>query len=76
MTSRPVVRVNQLGYPVRAAKRAALVADAGDPVEFALVTAAGTVVWRGRSEIWPERPEPTSGLAVHVLDFSLPSWTR
>ncbi len=70
VTGRPAVRVNQVGYPVRAEKRAVLVAEVGDPVEFALVTAAGEPVWRGRSQVWPERPEPTSGLAVHVLDFS------
>ncbi len=28
------------------------------------------MVWTGRSQPWPERPEPTSGQAVHVVDFS------
>jgi endoglucanase len=32
--------------------------------------AAGAVVHRGRSAPWPQRPEPTSGLPVHVLDFT------
>jgi endoglucanase len=66
----PAVRVNQVGYPRWAVKQATLVSDADDPVEFALVTATGEVVWRGRSRPWGERPEPTSGLPVHVLDFS------
>lgn len=67
---RPAVRVNQVGYPSWAAKQATLVSDASEPVEFAVVTATGEAGWRGLSRPWRERPEPTSGLPVHVLDFS------
>jgi endoglucanase len=39
-------------------------------VEFLIEATDGSVVFRGRSQPWPNRPEPTSGLAVQVLDFS------
>ena len=60
--SRPAVRVNQLGYLPGAPQQATLVTDATAPLEF---TVGG---WRGWSRPWP--PDPTSGLAVHVLDFT------
>ena len=60
--SRPAVRVNQLGYLPGAPQQATLVTDATTPLEF---TVGG---WRGWSRPWP--PDPTSGLAVHVLDFT------
>ena len=62
--ARPRVRVNQLGYLPGAPQQATLVTDAVEPVEF---TVGG---WRGWSRPWPRRPEPTSGLNVHVLDFT------
>lgn len=65
---RPAVRVNQLGYLPDAPKQATLVSAATDPLDF--IVTAGDAAWRGRSKPWPIRPEPTSGLAVHVLDFS------
>jgi endoglucanase len=64
------VRVNQVGYPGWAPKQATLVSAAAAPVEVAVVTATGEPVWRGRSQPWPERPDPTSGLTVHLVDFS------
>ena len=60
--SRPAVRVNQLGYLPGAPQQATLVTDATAPLEF---TVGG---WRGWSRPCP--PDPTSGLAVHVLDFT------
>jgi endoglucanase len=64
------VRVNQLGYLPDGPKRATLVSTATAPVPFAVVSRTGDRLWQGRSEPWPVRPEPTSGLAVHVLDFA------
>jgi endoglucanase len=61
---RPRVRVNQLGYLPDAPQQATLVTDAVEPVEFTVGD------WRGWSRPWPRRPEPTSGLNVHVLDFT------
>jgi len=61
---RPRVRVNQLGYLPDAPQQATLVTDAVEPVEFTVGD------WRGWSRPWPQRPEPTSGLNVHVLDFT------
>ena len=66
--TRPAIRVNQLGYLPGAPQRATLVTGATAPLEFTV--SAGEIVWRGWSQPWPQRPEPTSGLAVHVLDFT------
>ena len=70
LADRPAVRINQLGYLPDGPKRATWVTDGAVPVEFIIEAADGSVVLRGRSQPWPNRPEPTSGLAVHVLDFS------
>jgi endoglucanase len=70
LTERPAVRVNQVGYPSWAPKQATLVSDEPAPVAFSVVTAAGAPVYRGSSRPWPRRPEPSSGLAVHLLDFT------
>jgi endoglucanase len=67
---RPRVRVNQVGYLIGRPMRATLVSDRDDRVEFVVRDGNGTVVYAGRSAPWPARPEPTSGLAVHVLDFT------
>jgi endoglucanase len=67
---RPAVRINQLGYLPTCAKRATWVTDSVEGEEFVLHAADGSVAFRGRSTPWPVRPEPTSALAVHVLDFT------
>jgi endoglucanase len=67
---RPEVRINQLGYLPGGPKRAVWVSDAGEPAEFCVRDGVGTRVFGGRTRPWPVRPEPTSGLAVHVLEFS------
>ena len=65
-----MVRVNQVGYLPGGPKRAVWIGDAREPVPFRVCDAAGATVAGGETGPWPERPEPTSGLAVHVLDFS------
>jgi len=67
---RPAVRVNQLGYLPAGPKRAVWVSDAREPAAFAVRDRDGAVVARGTTEPWPVRPEPTSGMAVHVLDLA------
>lgn len=67
---RPDVRINQLGYLPTGPKRAVWVSGAREPAEFRVRDRRGDAVFRGRTRPWPVRPEPTSGLAVHVLDFS------
>jgi endoglucanase len=67
---RPAVRVNQLGYLPARSKRATWVTDSLVVHEFALHASDGSVAFLGWSEPWPVRPEPTSGQAVHVVDFS------
>ena len=49
---------------------ATLVWHGENPVDFAVQDRRGTTVYAGRSAPWPVRPEPTSGLSVHVLDFT------
>ncbi|MDM7831582.1 glycoside hydrolase family 9 protein [Cellulomonas edaphi] len=76
LARRPRVRVNQLGYLPGRPMRATLVAEHVDPLPFVVVRADERVVHRGVSEPWPVRPEPTSGLPVHVLDLGdLPAGT-
>jgi endoglucanase len=70
ISRRPHVRVNQLGYLPGGPKQATLISDAQDPVPFAIRDREGAVVYTGFSRPWSARPEPTSGLNVHVLDFS------
>jgi endoglucanase len=67
---RPQVRVNQLGYLPGRPKQATLISDAQDPVPFAVHNRGGVTAYTGISQPWLVRPEPTSGLNVHVLDFS------
>jgi endoglucanase len=67
---RPDVRVNQIGYLPAGPKHAVRVSDATGPAEFVVSDHRGTVVFAGRTRPWPERPDPSSGLAVHALDFS------
>ena len=68
--ARPEVRINQVGYLPAGPKRAVWVSDAGEPAEFCVRDASGIRVFGGRTRLWPVKPEPTSGLAVHVLEFS------
>ena len=70
MTERPRVRVNQLGYLLGRPKQATLVSDAEQPVYFTVRNRDGVAVHTGLSRPWSVRPEPTSGLNVHVLDFT------
>ena len=70
MSRRPQVRVNQLGYLLGRPKQATLISDAEDPVPFLVRDRGGVAVYTGASRPWSLRPEPTSGLSVHVLDFS------
>ena len=70
MTGRPRVRVNQLGYLTGLPKHATLISDSERPVPFTVRDRKGSVVHRGLSRPWASRPEPTSGLNVHVLDFT------
>ncbi|MDQ0375518.1 glycoside hydrolase family 9 protein [Cellulomonas humilata] len=69
VAGRPAVRVNQLGYVPGLPMRATLVSADVDPVAFTVVRDDGLVAHEGRSAPWPDRPEPTSGLPVHVLDL-------
>ena len=73
LAERPAVRINQLGYLPDGPKRATWVTDGAVPVEFIIEATDGSVVFRGRSQPWPNRPEPTSGLAV--FDFAADDWT-
>ena len=68
--SRPAVRINQLGYLPSGPKRAVWVSERREPAEFRVVDRAGVQVFRGRTRPWTVRPDPTSGMAVHTLDFS------
>jgi endoglucanase len=68
--TRPAVRVNQLGYLPAGPKRAVWVSDAREPSRFVVRDRGGAVVIDGWTQPWPVRPEPTSGMAVHVIDVS------
>ena len=70
LAERPAVRVNQVGYHPGGPKRATLVTEAVEPTRFTVVGPDESVAFTGVSRVWPERPEPTSGLSVHVLDFT------
>jgi endoglucanase len=67
---RPAIRVNQLGYLPTGPKRAVWASDAREPAEFVVRASDGTAVAGGKTRPWAVRPEPTSGLPTHVLDFS------
>jgi endoglucanase len=73
ISRRPQVRVNQLDYLPGRPKQATLISDAQDPVPFAVHNRSGVTVYTGFSQPWLVRPERTSGLNVHVLDFSGPA---
>lgn len=67
---RPELRVNQLGYLPAGPKCVVWVSDAVEPEAFRVRDGGGREVFGGWSVPWRQRPEPSSGLAVHVLDFS------
>jgi hypothetical protein len=70
ITARPHARVNQLGYLLGRPKQATLISDAVEPVGFTVRDRDGGVAHPDFHR-WPIRPEPTSDLNVHVLDFSV-----
>lgn len=67
LARRPAIRLNQLGHAPGRRFEATLVSERAEPVGFAVVRDDGVVVHEGVSRPWPVRPEPTSGLRVHVL---------
>jgi endoglucanase len=67
---RPAVRINQVGYHPDATKRAVLVTDAGVPQQFEVRNHDERVVLAGSTQPWPVNPEPSSGMAVHIVDFT------
>ena len=69
LASRPPIRINQVGYLPGRPMRATLVTSSPDPLEF-VVRDRDRLMWQGMSQPWPVRPEPTSGMTVHVLDFT------
>ena len=76
ITERPGVRVNQLGYLTGRPKEATLISDAEEPIHFTVRNRNGAAV-HTVSQPWSVRPEPTSGLRVHVLDFTARhAWSR
>ncbi|PKQ26307.1 MAG: glycosyl hydrolase family 5 [Actinobacteria bacterium HGW-Actinobacteria-4] len=64
----PRVRVNQVGYLTEGPKFATVVTDATDPVTWELALAGGATQASGTTE--PQGVDPSSGLNVHVVDFS------
>ncbi|HEX4980779.1 MAG TPA: glycoside hydrolase family 9 protein, partial [Ilumatobacteraceae bacterium] len=64
----PRVRVNQVGYLPEGPKGATLVTEATDPLVWELKKASGQVVKSGLTR--PAGIDITSGLNVHVIDFS------
>jgi endoglucanase len=70
MSARPAVRVNQLGYLPDRPMQATLISSAELPVPFAVRDSRGASVFVGESQPWPVRPEPSSGLCVHLLEFT------
>ena len=64
------VAANQWGYLPDAPKHAVWVTDTVTSAPFTVLTADGAAALRGLSQPWPERPEPTSGLSVHLLDLT------
>lgn len=64
----PRVRVNQLGYLPDGPKRATLVTDADQAVDWQLRDGDGGVVAEGQSS--PQGHDPSVGLTVHTIGFS------
>jgi endoglucanase len=70
LASRPLARVNQVCYLPGRPMQATLITETKHPLSFTVRGPIGASMWTGRSTPWPTRPEPTSGLTVHVLDFT------
>ena len=64
----PRVRTNQHGYLTEGPKRATLVTEAADALDWELRDADGDAVAAGQSD--PRGVDPSAGLNVHVIDFS------
>jgi len=64
------VRCNQVGYLPDGPKRAVWVTDAEAPAPFRVLDRDGGTIATGATVPWAVRPEPTSGLRVHELEFS------
>src|SRR3990170_8069605 len=75
LSSRPSVRVNQLGYVTSGPKQATWVTDVEEPLAFEVRDPDDLTAFSAQSRPWPIRPEPTSGMSVQVLDFS-PLWAE
>ena len=71
LSARPRLRINQVGYLAGRPMRATLVSDELTPVPFTVRDQQDTAVFSGWSVPWPDRPEPSSGLSVHLLDFTV-----
>ena len=70
LSARPRLRINQVGYLPGRPMRATLVSSERTALPFTVRDQQDMVVFSGRSVPWPSRPEPSSGLSVHVLDFT------
>jgi endoglucanase len=64
----PSIRVNQLGYLPDGPKRATVINDTAEPLDFTVADAAGAVVFTG--ETVPRGMDETAGASVHVADFT------
>ena len=64
------MRCNQVGYLPDGPKRAVWVTDAEAPAPFRVLDRDGGTIATGATVPWAVRPEPTSGLRVHELEFS------
>jgi endoglucanase len=64
----PSIRVNQLGYLPDGPKRATVINDAAEPLDFTVADAAGAVVFTGKTV--SRGMDETAGAVVHVADFT------
>lgn len=62
------IRINQIGYLSDGPKRATLVSEESQPLEWRLLDATGVEVASGKSR--PLGLDRASGLKVHTIDFS------
>ncbi len=62
------VRVNQHGYATKGPKRATIVTDALQPLDWQLLDAAGAVVTSGQTRVYGV--DAMSGDHVHIADFT------